>query len=172
MLKEKLLSSLVLIALVSGCALDDEEKDTPSSLVGIWNSACEVDDSDPEYEESNITSFEFTETELIIKDIIYSDLYCDELLIEFTVSGTYEIGENVVTPTGVDATEIDLILTEVSSSWGHDIEDYNMTLQQLFVREGTYLYFGNSSVELSDEEPEESIRPTDINFSSWLELQE
>ena len=167
MLKKKLLSSLVLIALLAGCDTDDENEDASASLIGVWNSTCIVDDSDPDDEESKIVSYEFTETGVKFKNAIYSDVSCDELLIEITASGTYEIGQNVVTPTGVNATEIDLVFTDAESSWGVEIE-YDVTFLELFVIEDTYLYFGVSV----DDESEELTRPTDINFSYWAELQE
>lgn len=118
-------------------------------------------------------AYEFIETEVKVKETIYSGLYCEQQLIELVISGTYVVGESVITPSGVDATELDLILTSASNSFGYEYEDYNYTALDLFVIEGTYLYLGDKSEsESDDDESETNIRPEDIDYSSAFELQE
>jgi hypothetical protein len=168
LLTKNVLSSLLLITLLVGCDSDDSENEkehAPESLVGVWSSACIADDSDPGGEESDIFNYEFTETEVIIKNTNYSDLVCGDVFVVTNLYGTYEIGEHVLTPTGVNATEIDLIITETSRSPDNKVTSFNTTFFELFVVEDTYLYMGD------DSDDDGGDRPTDISFSSWLELQ-
>jgi hypothetical protein len=166
MLKKKLLGSLVLIALVSGCDTDDSADELPSeSLPGVWKSTCQERVTESGYEYSSMITYEFTEPEIILKNTYYYDLVCEDFNFESTYSGTYEIGELVSTPNGVDATEIDIVLTERTTSLDLEIEDVDYTLLDLFVIEGTYLYLG-------DDSGEDGARPEDIDYSYSLELQE
>jgi hypothetical protein len=173
MLNKKLLTSLFLLTVITGCDSDDDKsKDTSPSLVGVWNSSCIIDDSYPEDEESSMYTYEFTETEVTLEETIYSDFSCEQQLVKLIISGTYVVGENVTTPSGIDATELDLILTNASNSFGLEYDDYNFTALDLFVIEGTYLYLGDKSESEVDDESETFIRPEDIDYSSALELQE
>jgi hypothetical protein len=168
MFTKKLFSSLVLITLMAGCDSSDGNKKELNPLLGEWKATCVADDSDLNDPESSVTSFEFTETEVIIKEVIYSDLICEEILVEINVSGTYDTGEIISTISGIEATEVDLQLTDANLSYvgGIDIDyDYDETsLPQLFVIEDTYLYLG---LVLED-----GIRPEDIDYSYSFELQE
>lgn len=174
MLNKNLLASLLLLTMLTGCDSDDKDDDTTlPTLVGVWNSSCINDDSDPEDEESSLYTYEFTETEVTLKQTIYSGFSCEQQLIELIISGTYVVGESVTTPSGVDATELDFILTSAFNSFGYEYEDYNYTALDLFVIEGTYLYLGDKSESGSDDdESETTIRPEEIDYNSALELQE
>lgn len=163
MLKKKLLGSLVLIALVSGC--DDENEQLPTSLIGVWNSSCVVGGDEDSYYPSSMTTYEFTETEVMLKFGNYSDFSCRELGVQLQFSGTYVIGEDVVTPTGVNATEIDFVLTERTATSEIEIRDIDYTLLKLFVIEGTHVYWG-------DDSGEDGSRPEDIDYSYTLQFQE
>lgn len=163
MLKKKLLSSLVLIALVSGC--DDENEQLPTSLVGVWNSTCEVDGDEDSYHPSYMKTYEFTGTEVMLKFNYYNDFACRDLGIQLQFSGTYEIGEAILTPNGVNATEIDILLTERTATSEVEIRDVDYTVLDIFVMEGTYLYWGDYSGEDGD-------RPTDIDYSYSFEFQD
>ncbi|WP_341206554.1 hypothetical protein [uncultured Psychrosphaera sp.] len=160
-----LLSSLLLLIFIAGCSSDKDEPEEviTSPLFGEWVSSCNSDDTDPEDEESSISRFTFTDTNVTITESIYSGLACERLLIEFTLLGTYKIGELVSTPAGIDATKVDFMLTEGSDTFGNQYDDYDTSFLQLFVIEGTYLYMGDNLGE------EESIRPQEIDFSTWLE---
>jgi hypothetical protein len=161
MLKKKLLGSLVLIALVSGCDNDNENEQLPTSLVGTWNSTCVVGEDDDSY----MTTYEFTETEVMLKFSNYYDSTCSDLGVELIFSGTYDVGEDILTPNRIDATEIDIILTERTATSEIEIRDVDFTLLDLFVIEGTYLYWG-------DDSGENGARPTDIDYSYSFEFQD
>ena len=152
--KHLILSSIILL---SSCGSENSETEGEArkllpNLDGAWISNCYLD-SDLTY---TIDEFIFLDQDVVGKFTSYSDPECDGTSIESGVgSGTFTLGEEITTPTGLKAFEIDITIRGFSS-----------ILLDLIYLESDQLKFGKS-VSLDND-----IRPEDIDHNIILSRQD
>ena len=143
----KIGSSIVCLAVIFLVACSSGGNDTPDPLGinGLWSASCYYDE---EYGDYNLESYIFNGYSLTASLEVYSNSLCTgQPDIEVSGSGTFTLGNTVITAGGPEAIEFDVILK---------IEDQTLQVADLIRVDGDSLNWG---VYIDG-----SIRPTEIDF--------
>ena len=149
----KYLSILVVVStlLISGCIDLHDTSSANSRFYGTWEYPCEIrDDGTGSYG----GTLEISSETLISAFFSYENENCtgnttSESQFEFQI----RYGERVITPSGIEATELDLSIV---------FDDELVVFLDLIYRNGNQLYLGN--IETGE------TRTTDINFDRYYTL--
>lgn len=90
----------------------------------------------------------------------YSDSECTVSIGAYTASGTFVIGNTMITSSGLDAKEYNATLLKSNGI------SFNVQLFDIFKIEGGKLYFGDDSGQQDTSTKEK--RPTDLDFINYL----
>jgi hypothetical protein len=143
----KIGSFIVFLAISFLVACSSGGKDTPDPLGinGLWTASCYYDE---EFDDYNIETYRFNGFSITASLEVYSNSSCTgEPDIAVSGSGTFTLGNTVITSGGPEAIEFDVILK---------VEDKTIQVSDLIRVDGDSLYWG---VYIDGD-----TRPTEIDF--------
>ncbi len=127
---------------------------TVTELEGTWSTTCLYDDYWGTYDTGSIT---FSGNTFSSFGVEYSDSACTVVDESYSSSGTFAIGNSMITSSGVSANEVDVTLLTM------DGNNFTYTYYDIFRIDSDRLYFGDTDGEYDGNSV--AKRPIDLDFS-------